>query len=396
MAKTRVFHFLGSGGGGVLSVVCNLLKYSVNADIENHVIYTVNKSVAPHFKPYQLTGAVTEQVFFYSANWNFYYTCKQLLKLLPGPDVLIVAHDWIELGMMSCLGLQNLVIFFVHGDYSYYYQLAEKHEKVIDMFIPVANNIAIKLKNILPYRTADISYLRFPVPEVFYNDGAKKNGNIIFVGRCETEKGYHLLPIIAKRIVDKGINIQWHIAGNEDEHSNDAILWDERIKVSFLGNIPNIELLKLLHGMQVIILPSIAEGMPVSLIEAMKAGVIPVVNDIPGGIQELIVNNETGYKITGNEVDGYVDKIIEVVGNDNTAKYLRQNCITVANQWFDPINNTNTIEEAFVTLNNIPRKKKLANKVYGSRMDEPWIPNMITRLYRQYRRLPNPAKVVSK
>ena len=396
MSKINIYHFHGGRPGGVDSVIGNMLKFSNNPLVKNHVIKTINTDLFTEAIVEKTEGAISEQVFYYSAKWNFYYTCKQLAKLLPNADAIIVAHDWLELGMMSCLGLQNPVIFFVHGDYSYYYQLAEKHEKVIDMFIPVADNIAIKLKNILPYRAADISYLRFPVPEVFYNDGAKKNGNIIFVGRCETEKGYHLLPIIAKRIVDKGINIQWHIAGNEDEHSNDAILWDERIKVSFLGNIPNIELLKLLHGMQVIILPSIAEGMPVSLIEAMKAGVIPVVNDIPGGIQELIVNNETGYKITGNEVDGYVDKIIEVVGNDNTAKYLRQNCITVANQWFDPINNTNTIEEAFVTLNNIPRKKKLANKVYGSRMDEPWIPNMITRLYRQYRRLPNPAKVVSK
>ena len=386
MSKINIYHFHNGKPGGVSSVIGNLIKFSNNSLIKNHVIRTINTDLLTEATTEKTEGAISEQVFYYSAKWNFYYTCKQLAKLLPNADAIIAAHDWLELGMMSCLGLQNPAILFVHGDYNYYYQLAEKHEKAIDLFIPVANNIAIKLKKLLPSRSNDISYLRFPVPKVFYTDVAKKSGDIIFVGRCETQKGYHLLPIIAKKILDKGINIQWHIAGNEDEHNSDAIGWDKRIKVSFLGNISNIKLLKLLPGMQVIILPSIAEGMPVSLIEAMKAGVIPIVNDIPGGIQELIIDDETGFKIKGNEVDGYVEKIIEVVNNDYTAKYIRQNCITVANKWFDPINNTNTIEESFVTLNNAPRKLKLVNKAYGSRMDEPWIPNIITMLYRNYSR----------
>lgn len=395
MNRIDIYHFHSGRPGGVSSVISNLLKFSNNPLVKNHVIKTINTDLYNEANVEKTVGAISEQVFYYSANWNFYYTCRQLAKLLPNADAIIVAHDWLELGMMSCLGLQNPVILFIHGDYNYYYQLAEKHEKIIDLFIPVANNIAVKLKKLLPFRNDDISYLRFPVPPVFYNDH-NKNGNVIFIGRCEIEKGYHLLPIIAKKIMDKGINIHWHIAGNKNDQGDNHNGWDEKIKVNFLGNIPNMELLKLLPGMQTIILPSIAEGMPVSLIEAMKAGVIPVVNDIPGGIQELIIDDETGFKIKGNEVDGYVEKIIEVVNNDYTAKYIRQNCITVANKWFDPINNTNTIEEAFVTLNNAPRKLKLVNKAYGSRMDEPWIPNIITMLYRKYSRQPGNVKHVSK
>ena len=100
-----------------MSVIRNLLRFSKNPSIENHVIFTINKDVKPVYTVEHLEGANSQQIFYYSSKWNFYYTCRQLAKLLPDDKAIVVAHDWLELGMMSNLGLQNPVVQFVHGAY---------------------------------------------------------------------------------------------------------------------------------------------------------------------------------------------------------------------------------------------------------------------------------------
>ena len=72
--KKKIFHFNNGHGGGVLSVISNLLKYSDDTSIENNVIYTINKEQIEQFELPGLTGAANEYLFEYSAKWNFYYT----------------------------------------------------------------------------------------------------------------------------------------------------------------------------------------------------------------------------------------------------------------------------------------------------------------------------------
>ena len=190
MKKLQVYYFNNGTGGGVFSVIKNLLQFSANDAIENHIIYTINKDIVPNYQIKRTPGAITEQVFYYSASWNFYYTCRQLSKYLPDNKALIVASDWLELGMVSNLGLQNKVIHILHGNYNYYYTLASIHAAAIDTFITVAKSIKEKLTTILPGRKEDIHYQRFPVPESICNETDNRQANsIIFIGRCTKDKG---------------------------------------------------------------------------------------------------------------------------------------------------------------------------------------------------------------
>ena len=384
MNKIRVYHFHNGKGGGVLSVIRNLLRFSNNPLIENHIIYTINKEQTPLFSVEHIEGAVTEQIFYYSPKWNFYYTCKQLAKLLPDDKALVVAHDWLELGMMSNLGLQNRVIQFVHGAYDYYYQLAKLHDASIDLFIAVAQNIKRQLIHAIPHSRNDIDYLRFPVPCISH--GKKEVGdniNIIFIGRLEAAKGYLLLPAIAKKVNQSNSNVHWHIVGSVAEPANENITWDENIGVKHYGNILNNAVLELLKSMQILILPSVAEGMPVIIIEAMKAGVIPLVNNIDGGIQELVIDDKTGYKIENNSIAGYVEKINSLSTDKSQRIKMSYNSVIMANELFDPVINTIAIENKIVEMFATPNKNKAAVKIYGSRLDEQWVPNYVVNTIRK-------------
>ena len=382
-SSLHIVHFNNGTGGGVFSVIKNLIQYSQNPAIENHIIYTINKEKVPVFVAEHITGAASQQVFYYSPKWNFYYTCRQLAKLIPDDRAVVVAHDWLELGMMSNLGLQNPVVFFLHGNYTYYYELSQKHEPAIDQFICVAKNIEVKLLTILPAREESITYLRFPVPFVFNNQQMKQDGSIIFIGRLTPEKGYHLVPLIAQKLREKNIEVNWHIVGSA-ANKKEKIEWDGNIPVKFYGNIPNNEVLELLKRMQILLLPSLAEGMPVTIIEAMKAGVIPIVNNIDGGIQELVFDNSTGYKIQNNSVSDYEIRISALMADKELAEQMRMNGIIYSNQLFDPVLNAQAIENRIVAMVGALKKSKQASKLIGSRLDEKWIPNWVTAGIRNF------------
>lgn len=382
--KIQVYHFHNGSGGGVLSVIRNLVKFSNNPSIENHVIYTINKDVTPLYIFEPLEGAQSEQVFYYSPTWNFYHTCRQLAKLLPDDKAVVVAHDWIELGMMSNLGLQNPVVHILHGDYPYYYNLAQQHNFSIDMFIAVAASIKHKLALLIPERKENIKYRRFPVG-LSSCAASDRSASIIFLGRCTEGKGYHLLPLIAQALQKKNTYLQWHIVGELNEKDKKKYAWDDTIEVIYYGSLPNDRVQELLCQMQFTILPSIAEGMPVSIAEAMKAGVIPLVNNIDGGIQELIKDGITGYKIINNNPELYAGYIYSLLRNEILSASISENCIEAANKLFDPYKNTRLIEEEICKLSFKSPKIKKAWKAYGSRFDKKWIPNLFTKSARSFR-----------
>lgn len=384
MQKIKVYHFHNGSGGGVLSVIKNLLRYSTNPLIENHVIYTINKEQVQNFTLNYLEGAVTETVFYYSPKWNFYHTCRQLAKFVPDDHALLIAHDWLELGMVSLLGLQNKVIQFVHGDYDYYYQLSKRHSKCVDAYIPVAQSISDQLLQQLPARKNDIHYLRFPVPEIDCSLDLKKEAAIIFVGRCTKDKGYHLLPGIAAALQQKGLQFHWHIVGTLDESEKNEYPWNPSVVVTFYGNISQQEVNSLLCKMKVIILPSIAEGMPLSLIEAMKAGVLPLVNDLPGGIQELVINETTGFKIAENQPSGYINQIMKLAANNNAVEAIQKHAMELSNRLFNPITNTINLDKLFLKVSIEQPKIKKSERIYGSKLDQQWIPNFITTFFRRF------------
>lgn len=380
--KVQVYHFYNGSGGGVLSVIKNLLRFSKNENIENHIIHAVNKKEISNYKIEPIIGAVTQQLYFFTPRNNFYYSCKQLAKLLPDNKAVIIAHDWLELGMASNLGLQNPVVQYLHGDYDYYYQLAIKNETSIDLFAAVSENIQLSLQNKIAGRANDIFYLRFPVPDALpTNYKSKSERNIIFIGRLTKEKGYYLLPEIARKINVSSIKFKWHIVGTNLTHTDTDAFWDNDIDVQFYGNIENEKVQMLLTKMDFFILPSIAEGMPVSLIEAMKASVVPLVNNITGGIAELVENGITGFKIEDNDVDNYTNKLMWLTKNEKDFVNIKFAAKEKADLLFDFEKNTNAFEELIIMLKGNPLKIPL--KLYGSRLDQPWLPNGVTKFLRK-------------
>jgi glycosyltransferase involved in cell wall biosynthesis len=134
---------------------------------------------------------------------------------------------------------------------------------------------------------------------------------IVYAGRLVQEQKRVLdLPRIFNALMERGVPAELAIVGSGADEAalRDACgRWTGAGRVRFLGTLPNQEVLQVFGQSDVLVLTSEFEGLPVSLLEAMAHGCVPVVTDIPSGIPELVRNGETGYRVPVGDIAGFAD-----------------------------------------------------------------------------------------
>lgn len=120
---------------------------------------------------------------------------------------------------------------------------------------------------------------------------SKNNFNIISVGRIEPEKGHHILIAALIRLLNEGLNITAKIIGPGKEIDNlrNVISANNyQNKILLVGTVPwGEDLFRYLDEVDLFVLPSLTEGMPRALLEAMARG-LPAIGSDTGGIKELL------------------------------------------------------------------------------------------------------------
>ena len=88
--------------------------------------------------------------------------------------------------------------------------------------------------------------------------------------------------------------------------------------VEFTGPLPPGEVAAELGAADIFCLPTFAEGLPVSIMEAMAIGV-PVVTTYISGIPELVIDGVTGWVVPAANAELLADKLEQVNGPDRLA-----------------------------------------------------------------------------
>jgi glycosyltransferase involved in cell wall biosynthesis len=384
--KVKIFHFHNGTGGGVLSVIRNLLLYRQDTEIENHVIYTINKEQVFLYEKPMLQNATSEQIFYYSPQWNFYYTCRQLAKLIPDDKAVIVAHDWLELGMVSNLGLRNPLIHFVHGAYEYYYNLARLHCNHVDQFLCVSKHISALLKVRLPNLAHRIFTTLAPVPAIGQSSSCFNSLRCCYFVRDLTDpnKQFSLLPHIDELFGSiTGKEIEWFVAGGGMTQDQFYQYWNPSThrRIHYFGKVDRTYLGSILAKTNIFILPSLNEGLPISSIEAMLSGNVPIVGSWANTADEYLTDQVNGFIADEYSYQTFALSMVHLIQDKDRFEVMSHAAKTKATQLFNPEINTKYIEGMILQVSkNVKQKKPI--KVYGSRLDHPLIPNFITHLLR--------------
>lgn len=119
---------------------------------------------------------------------------------------------------------------------------------------------------------------------------------VIYIGRLEPQKNIINL-VKGCRLAGVGLDL---IGVGSLEPEVRALAAEPGSPIRLLGRMPNEQLPAELRARTVFALPSLHEGLPKVLIEAMASGMICVGSDIPGNT-DLIEDGVTGYLIRGFE-----------------------------------------------------------------------------------------------
>ena len=132
----------------------------------------------------------------------------------------------------------------------------------------------------------------------------------------------------------------------------------------------------------IFILPSHSEGLPVSLIEAMKCQNVPLITSWNGAETDLIINNQTGF-VLPNLVYPFANVINDLYTNRNKLESIGLNAMEKANSFCNPYISVSNLETILLTTQ-IKITVPPLLKVYSSRLDGKWIPNSFTKIVRKY------------
>ncbi len=149
----------------------------------------------------------------------------------------------------------------------------------------------------------------------------KRLFDLIFVGRLNPEKN---LPALLEAIAPLGVNIA--LVGRDFLENPEPLrpyLAGLGDKVHLLGSVPNSQLPHILNQARCLILPSLYEGHPKTLIEAMACG-LPVIGADSPGIREIIEHGENGL-LCGTDPVSIRATVEELIGDPTLQMRLGRN-----------------------------------------------------------------------
>ena len=235
-------------------------------------------------------------------------------RSIKGNDI-VHAHN-----IPSALAMKNVSgkkILSLHGIYSQ--QISNLHGKIYSNISKNYEDKALKWADVITavskeacdyYSKNGFNVLHIP-NAIDLNSFPKKpikkfEKQIIFAGRLSKEKGIDVLLDTAKSLPPE-YNLL--ILGTGPEEEKVRNISNSQTNIHYLGYQSKQNTISLIRGSDLLIQPSIMEGISSTLLEAMGCETCVIASDV-GGNAEIIENNKTGVLVEPNNAEELVEKIL--------------------------------------------------------------------------------------
>lgn len=306
----RVCHFVEATGGGVLSVISDILNASASRSDIVHTVFYSRRKETPADLSAALPGAelieisLGRSLLAWSDILNFFY----IIRFLRGFDV-VHCHS----SKAGFLG--RLASFFISSRVRFYYSphcyafLSEEFSRYKRFLVNVVERVLAKLSSSTTVACGDSEYLLalglgghsilsrngIFVREKFLSSPSKTDGivRVVGSGRNCLQKDPLFFEDISRACADLNVCFKW-----VGEHPNPNI---------GTGWVTREESQEMLRDCDIFIATSKWEGLPIAGLEAMREGKPLLVRNSPG-LKDLVVHGLNGFVYeTIDEAVAYLD-----------------------------------------------------------------------------------------
>lgn len=220
------------------------------------------------------------------------------------------------------LRFRNPYIKRVQGTYS-----------VVDKYLLLSKSYIEQFKKI--YHTDDNGgkLIAIPNPCPFtdvYDDNITKENIVLIVSRMqEDQKRIYAALKIWGLLGEKFPDWKLVIVGDGPDLDTYKEIAKRLSHVSFVGHSNKVQ--DYYKKSKIFIMTSIWEGLPMTLIEAMHYGCIPIAFDNFAALHDLIDNEKTGYIIPNNDIRLFANYLEKLISDEYLVNRMFQNILHIPN-----------------------------------------------------------------
>lgn len=137
--------------------------------------------------------------------------------------------------------------------------------------------------------------------------------SLLYIGRIEPNKGMDYLYNAMEYLQNYHNNFVLYFAGTEQGGCGYIDRFKKLLGDKFIykGIVTGKQKTELLEHCQIFLLPSLYEGLPMSLLECMSFGIVPIVTDV-GSITEYVEDGENGLVIKVKDTSSIANAIMRL------------------------------------------------------------------------------------
>jgi Glycosyltransferase len=162
---------------------------------------------------------------------------------------------------------------------------------------------------------------------------------ILYAGVLTPLKGiYHLIRAFA-RVVREFPEARLEIVGRDENPEYAEELRQEVVRlglngrVSFVGEVSQVELANKMRRSCIFVLPSLSEGLGRVVVEAMATGT-PVVGSCVGGIPEMVQDGLTGFLVPPGDEEALAERLLWLLKHPQEAEDMSRRAREFARSFF--------------------------------------------------------------
>ena len=337
----KILHFTQDmSAGGVEAIICNLVNEMIKEhDVTLGTIYAIDPAQVYEQKLDHRIKRISLGKRSQGVSIKILFKLFNVIR--KGDYDIVHIHGWFYYFLLPVLLLHHKKKFFytIHSD-------AKMENTPMDMKIIKLKRLCFMRGYIHPITISKPSQESFTnyygaESKLIYN-GVKRNliasipdygykltpNTKVFIhpARISYEKNQEVLVKVFCRLIKDGKDVVLLIAGqnrNKEIFERISPYLNDRIKyIGIRSDIP--QLMSYCYGF---CLPSIWEGLPVTLLESLSSGCIPVCSPV-GGIVEVVKHGKNGFLSSSSSEDDYYATMLEVCELDEQkSAEIKANCI---------------------------------------------------------------------